>query len=125
MARDETHHGGAPILLVLYQQRPAECALTPVCVVEWPAVGHRTMLRRDQNQTGMDQYEFRKYPGWHNHLLLPMLAHFCLGHLQIRLGKKSTSYDGITASEPASGGLARQNLDDCGRPPTGSRAPTA
>jgi SRSO17 transposase len=48
-------------------------------------------------ELGMDPYEVRTYPGWHHHMLTTMLAHFCLWHLQIRLGKKSTSADGVTA----------------------------
>jgi SRSO17 transposase len=32
-------------------------------------------------ELGMDQYEVRKYPGWHHHLLTTMLAHFFLWHL--------------------------------------------
>jgi hypothetical protein len=36
---------------------------------------------------GMDQYEVRKYAGWHYHMLTTMLAHFFLWHLQIRLKK--------------------------------------
>jgi hypothetical protein len=51
----------------------------------------KTELGMDQ----MDQYEVRKYPGWHHHMLTTMLAHFFLWHLQIRLGKKSTGHDGI------------------------------
>jgi SRSO17 transposase len=42
-----------------------------------------------KTELGMDQYEVRKYPGWHHHMLTTMLAHFFLWHLQIRLGKKS------------------------------------
>jgi SRSO17 transposase len=50
-----------------------------------------------KTELGMDQYEVRKYLGWQHHMLITMLAHFCLWHLQIRLGKKSTSYYGVTA----------------------------
>ena len=50
-----------------------------------------------KTELGLDQYEVRKYPGWHHHLLTTMLAHFFLWHLQIRLGKKSTSSYGVTA----------------------------
>ena len=50
-----------------------------------------------KTELGMDQYEVRKYPGWHHHMLITMLAHFFLWHLQIRLGKKSTSSYGVTA----------------------------
>jgi SRSO17 transposase len=44
-----------------------------------------------KTELGMDQYEIRKYAGWHHHILTCMLAHFFLWHVQIRLGKKSPS----------------------------------
>ncbi len=37
----------------------------------------------------MDQYEVRKFPGWHHHILTCMLGHYFLWHLKIRLGKKA------------------------------------
>jgi SRSO17 transposase len=46
---------------------------------------------------GMAHYEVRKYAGWQPHMLLTMLAHFFLWHLQGRLGEKSTSTNGIAA----------------------------
>jgi SRSO17 transposase len=50
-----------------------------------------------KTELGMDQYEVRKFPGWHHHILTCMLAHYFLWHLKIRLGKKSTSYYAIAA----------------------------
>jgi len=50
-----------------------------------------------KSELGMDQYEVRKYSGWHHHILTCMLAHFFLWHLKIRLGKKSTIYYTIAA----------------------------
>jgi SRSO17 transposase len=52
-------------------------------------------------ELGMDQYEIRKYSGWHHHMLTCMLAHFFLWHMNIRLGKKSTSAYGVTAEDVA------------------------
>lgn len=46
---------------------------------------------------GMDQYEVRKFPGWHHHIITCMLDHFFLWHLKIRLGKKSTVHYAIAA----------------------------
>ena len=50
-----------------------------------------------KTELGMDQYEVRKFPGWHHHILTCMLAHYFLWHLKIRLGKKSTSYYAFAA----------------------------
>lgn len=59
---------------------------------------------------GMDPYEIRKYSGWHHHILTCMLAHFFLGHVQIRLGEKSSSAHRVAAEGVAGGHLTRQNL---------------
>jgi len=50
-----------------------------------------------KTELGMDQYEVRKFPGWHHHILTSMLAHYFLWHLKIRLGKKSTCYYAVAA----------------------------
>ena len=50
-----------------------------------------------KTELGMDQYEVRKFPGWHHHMLTSMLGHYFLWHLKIRLGKKSTSYYAVAA----------------------------
>jgi hypothetical protein len=78
-----------------------------------------------KSELGMDQYELRKYPGWHHHMLTSMLAHFFLWHLQIRLGEKSPGYYGVPAEDLVGDGVALQKLDDRRRPSTGSRETTA
>ena len=50
-----------------------------------------------KTELGMDQYEVRKFPGWHHHILTCMLAHYFLWHLKIRLGEKSTCYYAVAA----------------------------
>jgi SRSO17 transposase len=50
-----------------------------------------------KTELGMDQYEVRKFPGWHHHILTCMLGHFFLWHTKVRLGKKSTSYYALAA----------------------------
>jgi len=50
-----------------------------------------------KTELGMDQYEVRKYHGWHHHMLTCILAHFFLWHLKIIMGKKSTSYYSLAA----------------------------
>jgi len=53
----------------------------------------------------MAHYEMRKYGGWHHHMLTTMLAHFFLWHLKLRLGKKSSGVNRVTAPDDLSGGL--------------------
>lgn len=50
-----------------------------------------------KTELGMNQYEVRKFPGWHHHILTCMLGHYFLWHLKIRLGKKSTSHYALAA----------------------------
>ncbi|MFA7061256.1 MAG: IS701 family transposase [Pedobacter sp.] len=50
-----------------------------------------------KTELGMDQYEVRKFTGWHHHILTSMLAHYFLWHLKVRLGKKSTCYYSLAA----------------------------
>ena len=52
-----------------------------------------------KTELGMDHYEVRKYPGWHHHILISMLAHFFLWHLKLRLGKKSASPHRVAATD--------------------------
>ena len=65
---------------------------TPLRVFVWLS-GVRWAIEQCFEETktelGMNHYEVRKYPGWHHHMLLCMLAHFFLWHLQLRLGKKA------------------------------------
>ena len=52
-----------------------------------------------KTELGMDHYEVRKYPGWHHHMLMTMLAHFFLWHLKLHLGKKSASPHRVAAAD--------------------------
>lgn len=54
-----------------------------------------------QGEVGMDHDEVRKYPGWHHHMLMSMLAHFFLWRLKLGLGKKSARADGVAAPHVA------------------------
>jgi hypothetical protein len=48
-----------------------------------------------KTELGMDHYEGRQYPGRHHHMWICMLAHFFLGHVNIRLGGKSPGIDPV------------------------------
>ncbi len=54
-------------------------------------------FQETKTELGMDHYEVREFPGWHNHIITCMLAHFFLWHLKIRLGKKSTVHYAVAA----------------------------
>jgi SRSO17 transposase len=58
-----------------------------------------------KTELGMDHDEVRKYPGWHHHMLVCMLAHFFLWHVKIRVGEKSPSLDLVPDTDVAGGDL--------------------
>ena len=60
----------------------------------------------------MAHYEVRKYAGWQHHMLLTMLAHFFLWHLQGRLGEKSASTNGVAAAPAIPSRVAPAYRDD-------------
>jgi SRSO17 transposase len=69
-------------------------------------------FEESKTELGMDQYEVRKYPGWHHHMLTTMLAHFFLWHLKLRLGKKSPRADGVAAADVTGRRVAAAGHDD-------------
>jgi SRSO17 transposase len=58
-----------------------------------------------KTELGMDHYEVRKYPGWHHHMLVCMLAHFFLWHVKIRLGEKSPGLNLVPDPDVVGGDL--------------------
>ena len=77
---------------------------TPLSTLVWLS-GRRWAIEQCfeacQGEVGMDHDEVRKYPGWHHHRLMSMLAHFFLWRLKLGLGKKSTRADGVAAPDVA------------------------
>jgi SRSO17 transposase len=65
-----------------------------------------------KTELGMAQYEVRKYPGWHHHMLTTMLAHFFLWRLKVRLGKKSPRAHSVTTADVIGSRLAPAHVYD-------------
>jgi hypothetical protein len=74
---------------------------TPLRLFVWLS-GVRWAIEQGCEETktelGMAHDEGRTYPGWYHHRLTCMLAHCFLWHLQMRLGKKSPSADGVATA---------------------------
>jgi SRSO17 transposase len=100
--------GAAPTYSYYISNAPES---TPLCFEE------------TKTELGMAHYEVRKYPGWHHHILTCMVAHFFLWHLKIRLGKKSSSPDGLAAAHLVGGDPAHTHVHECGCPEVGRRHP--
>jgi hypothetical protein len=93
--------GAAPTYAYYISNAPAS---TPLRTFVWLS-GLRWAVEQcfeeGKTELGMDQYEIRKYPGWHHHMLTTMLAHFFLWHLKLHLGKKSPRAHGVAGAEIA------------------------
>jgi len=81
--------GADPVYAYAISNAPAS---TPLRTFVWLS-GVRWAIEQcfeeGKTELGMAQYEVRKYPGWHHHMLTTMLAHFFLWHLKLHLGEKS------------------------------------
>jgi SRSO17 transposase len=91
--------GASPIFSYYLSNAPVS---TPLRTFVWLS-GLRWAIEQcfeeGKTELGMDHYEVRKYPGWHHHILISMLAHFFLWHLKLRLGKKSASPHRVAATD--------------------------
>ncbi|HSX82108.1 MAG TPA: IS701 family transposase [Candidatus Saccharimonadia bacterium] len=115
--------GASPTYAYSFSNAPAS---TPLRLFVWLS-GVRWAIEQGFEETktelGMAHYEVRKYPGWHHHILTCMLAHFFLWHLQIRLGKKSPSADGVPGADLAGSDLALAHVHGGGGPRAGGVGP--
>ena len=74
--------------------------------------GGEELLEEGKTALGMAHYAVRKDAGWHHHMLLTMLAHFFLWHLQGRRGEKSASPHGVAAAPALPRRVAPAYRDD-------------
>lgn len=104
--------GAEPIYSYYISNAPAS---TPLGTFVWLS-GLRWAVEQcfeeGKTELGMDQYEVRKYPGWHHHMRTTMLAHFFLWRLKLRLGKKSSGADGVPATDHFGRGLTPADVYD-------------
>ena len=81
--------GAEPAYSYYMSNAPASTLLRTfvwLCGLRWAI---EQCFEESKTELGMAHYEVRKYPGWHHHMLVTMLAHFFLWHLKLRLGKKA------------------------------------
>jgi SRSO17 transposase len=75
-----------------------------------------TEFKTEKGHTGLDEYEVRRWNGWHHHLTLALLAGAFLMGLAQEWGEKSAAGDAPTDCPGAPRAAATTNLDP-GRPP--------
>jgi SRSO17 transposase len=89
--------GTAPTDSYYTSKAPVSTPLRPLVWLSGIRWAVEQCFEEGKTERGMAHYAVRKYAGWQHHMVLTMLAHFFLGHLQGRLGKKSASADGVAA----------------------------
>lgn len=88
---------GEPVYSYFLTNAPASTRLPTMVWLSGLRWSIEQCFEETKTELGMDQYEVRKFQGWHHHILTCMLGHYFLWHLKIRLGKKSTCYYSIAA----------------------------
>jgi len=104
--------GAEPAYAYYISNAPASTSLRTFVWLSGVRWAVEQAFEESKTELGMDQYEVRKYPGWHHHMLTTMLAHFFLWHLKLRLGKKSPRADGVAAADAARRRVAAADRDD-------------
>jgi SRSO17 transposase len=88
--------GADPVYSYAISNAPAS---TPLRTFVWLS-GVRWAIEQcfeeGKTELGMAHYEVRKYPGWHHHMLMTMLAHF---FLKLHLGEKSPGPHRVAAAD--------------------------
>ena len=97
MADDPAYDRKRAGLQIFFKQCPNQCQAKPFRLVKRIRWAIEQCFEETKSELGMDDYEVRKYTGWHHHMLASILAHFFLWHLKLRLGKKNTIYYFIAA----------------------------
>jgi SRSO17 transposase len=97
--------GPAPSYSYAISNAPASIPLSTLVWLSGVRWAIEQCFAESKTELGMDHYEIRKYAGWHHHMLTTMLTHFFLWHLKLKLGKKSSSADGITAPDLTGRGI--------------------
>ena len=65
------------------------CPMSPESLLNLAENRVEQCFAESKTELGMDQYEVRKYPGWHHHLLTTMLAISFCGISSCGWGKKA------------------------------------
>jgi len=91
--------GADPVYSYAISNAPAS---TPLRTLVWLS-GVRWAIEQcfeeGKTELGMAHYEVRKYPGWHHHMLMTMLAHVFLWHLKLHVGEKSSGPHRVAAAD--------------------------
>ncbi|MDI9886359.1 IS701 family transposase, partial [Streptomyces sp. HNM0645] len=72
---------------------PAEATLDDLIQVAGARWAIEECFQSAKQECGLDDYQVRRYPGWHRHITLAMAAHACLTVLraaELEAGKAET-----------------------------------
>jgi SRSO17 transposase len=107
--------GAEPIFSYYISNAPASTPLRTFVWLSGLRWASEQCFAEGKTELGMDHYEVRKYPGWHHHMLMTMLAHFFLWHLKLHLGKKSAGPHRVAAADHIGRRLTLAEVYDCRR----------
>jgi SRSO17 transposase len=105
--------GGEPQYSYYASNAPASAPLSLFVWLSGVRWAIEQCFEEGKSELGMAHYEVRKYPGWHHHMLMTMLAHGFLWRLKVRWGKKSTCADGVAVAHVTRRDLTSAPLYDC------------
>lgn len=98
--------GADPAYSYAIRNAPASTPLSPLVWLSGVRWAMEQCFAESKTALGMDHYESRQYAGWHQHMLMTMLAHFFLWHLKLKLGKKSPGADSLATPDLMGSGVA-------------------
>jgi SRSO17 transposase len=73
-----------------------------------------TELQTEKSETGLDEYEVRRWPGWHHHVTLSLLAGAFLVQMQQDWGEKDAPDHAAPGQPRATGAAAPAGVDRSG-----------
>jgi len=91
--------GADPVYSYALSNAPARTPLRTFVWLSGVRWASEQGFEEGKTELGMAHYEVRKYPGWHHHMLMTMLAHCFLWPLKRPLGAKSPGPHRVAAAD--------------------------
>jgi SRSO17 transposase len=97
--------GADPVYAYAISHAPASTPLRPFVWLSGVRWAIEPCCAEGKTERGMAHDAVRTYPGWHHHMLTTMVAHGFLWHLQLHVGKQSSSPHRGAAADVIGSGL--------------------
>jgi SRSO17 transposase len=103
-------------LKAYFSNAPEDTALLTLAQVGAARWAVETELQTDKGETGLDEYEVRRWQGWHHHVTLSLLAGAFLLQVQQDWGGKDAPHHAAPGQPHAAGAPAPAGVDRGGPP---------